>query len=198
MNSEVLLSVLSDLVVIPATTLQQLVQRVLVRDTVEVNLDLLVNSEPLVEEVIDAVDVSLKVELGVHVASTDHLWEVDDDDLGLFGEQQNVELVIVAMDESVFQEPDHVVDTLVEYTQALFFGFQLDDLVEVEAINDLHDNHVTVAVDRPGHVQTVLVQVQHELVLFLGRQTGQVQPVELRPVLKIVSILLHSSERHSS
>ena len=60
-------------------------------------------SQPSPEEVLDALDIPVEVELGLPVGHGDHLGEIDDDGIGLVVDH-DVELIEVAVDDTVVGE----------------------------------------------------------------------------------------------
>ena len=67
------------------------------------DLSLCVKNQPSPEEVLDALDIPVEVELGLPVGHGDHLGEIDDDGIGLVVDH-DVELIEVAVDDTVVGE----------------------------------------------------------------------------------------------
>eukprot|EP00754_Rhynchopus_humris_P008762 Rhum_TRINITY_DN13826_c3_g1::Rhum_TRINITY_DN13826_c3_g1_i1::g.65002::m.65002 len=166
--------------------------RLLLRVDVKLGDVVAFHLEAAAEEVMDALDVSVEVELGVGVRGGRHLREVDDHKLLVFRDHQ-VELVEVTVDKPVLREPDDEVDRLLEYLVRLR---QLAHVRERVSVDLAHQHNVAVLVDRLRHREALRAKSHHEAVLLDGGKAGEVEPrlaAHGTPVL-VVAVLLHGPE----
>ena len=62
-------------------------------------------------------------------------------------------------------------------------------------VNEFHDNHVPVAVDRFGDRKLVVMETRHECKLLGGCYPAQVQPVGYIALQVVVPLVLDRPER---
>ena len=53
-----------------------------------------------------------------------------------------------------------------------------------------------IRINRPRNGESIFMEIEHELILFLGTESTQIEPVKLCPVFQIISIFLDSPKTH--
>eukprot|EP00760_Papus_ankaliazontas_P032920 PhM_4_TR6082/c0_g1_i1/m.74624 len=148
---------------------------------------------PLLEKGVDALDIALKQVGGVLVLRRHHLGEIDDDQLLRVPRDHEVELVEIAVNQSVLRKAHEHVHALVEQLARVR---EVLDAHEHRAVDLFHDNGVAVVVNGLRHGVAFFVQGLHEGEFLRRRQTAQIEPVGAAALraLRIVTVARHRSE----